>query len=455
VAGSRRTPTDILQEAPTVPSPEPRGRDHATEPIARTPGDEDLPSGTVIGEYVVDRRIGRGGMGAVYSIVHPVIGKRAAVKVIAAGLCQDPLFVQRFVDEARAVNLIRHPNIVESFSIGVLPDGRSYYAMEWLEGMTLGQRMNAGPVSLLEVCDIIDQVADALEAVHEKGVIHRDIKPQNLFLTGKRGGGFAVKVLDFGLAKRIDEPGAARTLNGVVLGTPGYASPEQLCGDPVDHRTDIYALGVVAYQTLVGALPFAEEKTQALRVRIISERAPSVSQRRRDVPPELERLVAAMLEIDPARRPSLAQVRRTLHQLVGALMPAALPPAPRRRWMFGTVGLVAVGSVAIGLALAIDSGAAVEHRPAPAPTEEPPVVEAPPPVVEPQPAVEATPPVVEPPPVVEAPPPVVEPSPPATRKGAEPPPRRRRSERTRRRQIAPEKEGDDYLLEPGSTERPR
>jgi serine/threonine-protein kinase len=200
-----------------------------------------LAAGTAVGEYVIDGKLGEGGMGTVYAATHPLIGKRAAIKVINLGLTTDGTAVQRFIQEARAVNQIRHGNIVDIFSFGELPDGRRYFVMEYLEGVSLADRVKEGGMSLREAIEILDQVCDALEAAHEKGIVHRDLKPDNVFLVRTRGGRSVVKLLDFGIAKLSTTGSMQKTRTGIVMGTPAYMSPEQGRGKSVDPRTDIYA----------------------------------------------------------------------------------------------------------------------------------------------------------------------------------------------------------------------
>src|SRR6185312_5028383 len=165
--------------------------------------DPALQPGTVVGEYVIERKLGDGGMATVYGATHPLIGKKAAIKVMSPSLSADASAVARFALEARAINAIGHPNLVDVFSFGRLPDGRSYFVMEWLPGETLYEHMwkQHGPLPLDEVINILDQICDALEATHDKGIIHRDLKPANVFLCPVRGRRDVVKLLDFGVAK--------------------------------------------------------------------------------------------------------------------------------------------------------------------------------------------------------------------------------------------------------------
>src|SRR5215831_9014136 len=184
-------------------------------------------------------------MGVIYLAEHPVIGKRAAIKILHRRYCDDPEAVERFVVEARAANQIGHPNIVDVFTFGALDDGRSYMAMEWLAGESLARRLTRGPLPLAEALAIVELTADALEAAHEKGIVHRDLKPDNIFLATSRGGRVDVKLLDFGIAKLVGPlhpTGVRSTRPGEIIGTPAYLAPEQARGLDVDGRVDVYAL---------------------------------------------------------------------------------------------------------------------------------------------------------------------------------------------------------------------
>ena len=213
-----------------------------------------LTSGTLVGEYQIQGRIGEGGMGTVYSAIHPIIGKKVAIKVLAGRLAKNKNAIRRFVLEARAVNDIRHPGLVDIFSFGQLTDGRHYYVMEFLEGRDLGDVLRERIcLPMAEAIPIFLEVGHALVAVHSKGIVHRDLKPENILLLDKpQAGGQRVKLVDFGLAKLVEgvpahmREGAPSTAAGVNVGTPHYMSPEQCRGLKVDARADLYALGYPA-----------------------------------------------------------------------------------------------------------------------------------------------------------------------------------------------------------------
>ncbi len=211
--------------------------------------------GTTVGSFRLVRRIGHGGMGSVYLGEQTLIGSKVAVKVLHEHLASDASLVQRFYAEARAVNLIGHPNIVNIFDMNVVPPRRYYLIMEYLEGEPLSAAP-AAPMAPERALPILIQVCQALQAAHARGVVHRDLKPENIFLCRRDGPPF-VKILDFGIAKLFGgEMQEGQTHAGWIVGTPEYMAPEQGAGDALDGRADIYALGVIAYRLATGRLPF-------------------------------------------------------------------------------------------------------------------------------------------------------------------------------------------------------
>jgi tRNA A-37 threonylcarbamoyl transferase component Bud32 len=232
-----------------------------TPPELITEEEDDPLLGTQLGSFRLVRRLGRGGMGSVYLGEHVSIGSRMAVKVLHEHLAAYPELVQRFHAEARAVNLIGHENIVSIFDLNSAPP-RPYLIMEYLEGVPLSSLVGT-PVRAEVWVPILAQACEALHAAHQRGIVHRDLKPDNIFLVQRaKGAPPFVKVLDFGIAKLIDGAGP-QTQAGIIVGTPEYMSPEQSRSQRLDGRTDVYSLGVIAYQLATGQLPFTEEGTAA------------------------------------------------------------------------------------------------------------------------------------------------------------------------------------------------
>jgi serine/threonine-protein kinase len=268
--------------------------------------DPDLTEGQMVGEYRIEAKIGEGGFGSVYRAVHPLIGKTAAIKVLNRQYSSSPQMVSRFIAEARAVNQIRHRNIIDIFSFGSLEDGRQYYVMELLEGMPcdafITQRGRLGPE---EALPILRGVARALDAAHATGIAHRDLKPENIFLVFDEDGGVFPKLLDFGIAKLLGDSGISghKTRTGTPMGTPHYMSPEQCRGKNIDHRTDIYSFGILAHAVLTGQVPFDGDDVMDILFKQINEKAPRMSSVCPDLPAALDAPVLQMLEKDPAARP--------------------------------------------------------------------------------------------------------------------------------------------------------
>ncbi len=313
----------------------------------------ELPAGTEVGGYVIDGAIGRGGMGVVYGARQPRIGKRVAIKVLSPTYSSNPTTVRRFEQEAQVVNEIKHPNIVDVFQFGELPDGRSFFVMEWLDGEPLSARIERGPLPAQETMAILDVICDALEAAHEKGVIHRDLKSDNIFIVRGRGSR-TVKLLDFGLAKlagKNDLSSINRTKSGVLVGTPAYMAPEQARGKAVDARTDVYALGVLAFKMLTGVLPYKAENAMDLIVLHLNAPVPAPHKLAKETPLELSKLVQRMMAKDPAERPSLAEIRKLFTTLrAGRASVADAAPPPRRIATSVLIGLAMflAGVIAVG-----------------------------------------------------------------------------------------------------------
>jgi serine/threonine protein kinase len=289
----------------------PGSDDHRTtqQTSAITLREYELAPGMKLGEYQLEQKLGQGGMGVVYAAVHPLIGKRAAIKILKKELCADPGQLERFVDEARVVNQIGHPNIVDVFAFGEMPDGRRYFVMELLEGETLRARLAKKRLSLDEVRSIIKPLARALQAAHDKGVIHRDLKPDNVFLVDVRDGEPTAKLLDFGIAKLAkNDHRVEKTATGAIVGTPQYIAPEQAKGYPIDSRADIYALGAILFELLTGRPPFIADNAMEMVAKHLMEAPVRPSTIQRGIISELDDLVFRMLAKTPDGRPSLGEL---------------------------------------------------------------------------------------------------------------------------------------------------
>lgn len=273
--------------------------------------------GTKIQNYRVVRQVGRGGMGNVYEARHEQIDRRAAIKVLHPEFARDAEMAQRFLNEARAANVVGHPGLVNIFELGTLEDGAAYIIMEFLEGESLRARIRRpGGCQPADALRIARQIAGALQAVHAKGIIHRDLKPDNIILVPdfEVSGGERAKVLDFGIAKLLhgsSEHGPTHT--GAVVGTPAYMAPEQ-CGMrmPVTDRTDVYALGIMLFEMLAGKPPFVGEGPTALIGQHLFVDPPPLPEA---IAPETAALVMKMLAKTPAERPAMSDVVSTLSNL--------------------------------------------------------------------------------------------------------------------------------------------
>ena len=376
-------------------------RTASTEPASAGASDQELAPGAQVGEYRLEAAIGRGGFGTVHRAVHPVIGKQVAIKVLSRKYSADPQVVSRFVSEARAVNQIGHRNIIDIFAFGQLPDGRHYYVMELLDGEPLDRVIERAPLSLAAALPLFRALARALDAAHAKGIAHRDLKPENIFLARDADGTTFPKLLDFGIAKLLgpdDGDVVHHTGTGVPLGTPYYMSPEQCRGRAVDHRTDIYSFGIVAYRVLTGVYPFTGDYMELLMKQVHEEPVPP-SQHEPSLPASVDRAIAWMMSKDPAQRPptlldavtaldpeaSVTPPARSSRGSVSALAATAIAPPPARRrapWVVATAVVLA------GAAGTTVWWFAQQHADAPAPAT---------PIAAPPPAPVATPPPAPPP----------------------------------------------------------
>ncbi|MBL9106771.1 MAG: serine/threonine protein kinase [Myxococcales bacterium] len=378
-----------------------------------TPGGEhpwqgpDSLIGTLLGErYSLVRLIGQGGMGAVYQAHHVVIGKTIAVKVLSPDYSRNPGDVQRFLQEARAASLIRHDHVVDIADFGYTEHGQAYLVMEYLEGEDLAETaQTVGRMPWFRVSNIVMQIGSALAAAHAKGIIHRDMKPENCFRVKRDGDADFIKVLDFGIAKIVDDklsrPNVSLTIEGGVIGTPEYIAPELCRGQKADSRVDIYALGIIMYRLLTGVVPFTAENGNYMAVLSQHLTTPPTPPREAApdaaIPEKIEQIVLRALEKDPARRYQkveelIAALRDAQLTLTGAsstgilttvkpIVPRKLGP-PSRLPLLAALIAVILGGVAVTVWALVGGRTDAEATPPPAAsTTNQPIADAPPPVV--------------------------------------------------------------------------
>ncbi len=286
---------------------------------------QDQIVGMTIGNYMVRQKLGEGGMGAVYLAEHPTIGKKVALKVLHAEFAADASVVSRFFTEAKAVNDIGHPNIVDIVDYGMITNAQGeqlvYFFMEFLPGHTLTDLIRAeSALPVDRALNITIQVADALAASHKCNIVHRDLKPDNIMLAQRGRERDFVKLLDFGIAKLTgDQPGAQKTRAGLVMGTPAYMSPEQCEGrGQIDHRSDIYSLGVVIYEMVTGRVPFYGEGFGEILVQHLTARPVPPCSIKADIPKQVELIVLKCMEKAPEKRfPNMDEMVKALVDPVG------------------------------------------------------------------------------------------------------------------------------------------
>jgi len=250
------------------------------------------------GRYEIQARIGEGGMGVVYKARQTSIDRVIAIKMLNAQMAADPTWVQRFYNEAKACSRLAHPNTIRMFDFGQTSDGRLFMTMEFLDGASLRDAVSKGPLAPQRVVKILIQCCASLAEAHSIGIIHRDIKPDNVFLLNMAGSPDFVKLLDFSVAKLL-EGDRMKTQAGVVFGTPQYMSPEQGRGLPLDARSDLYALGILAFEMLTGNVPFNDENPMSVIQMHLHGAIPPLPQ---SVPYSVQQIVRRALEKDPARR---------------------------------------------------------------------------------------------------------------------------------------------------------
>jgi len=320
--------------------------------------------GEVLGSYRLLALIGRGGMGRVYLAEHVKLGRKVALKLLRPDYAARRESVRRFFQEARAVNTIRHRNIVDVTDLVDLGDGRVFIIMELLSGANLGELMRReGPLPLHRAIGILMQVCDALEAAHREGIVHRDLKPDNIFILDREGERDTVKLLDFGVAKllysaSVDGDPSLHTVEGAVVGTPAYMSPEQAAGSSVDHRSDIYSLGAIMYELFTGQRVFEAKSFGEFVLKHLQEIPvpPRDLRPAANVPPALESVILRCLEKKPENRyKSVAELRADLMKILAGENTAAIevPSGAQRKGVRAAtiVALAALGLVLGGLAV--------------------------------------------------------------------------------------------------------
>ena len=243
-----------------------------------------------ISQYRIIGKIGSGGMGEVYQARDPVLGRIVAIKVLKSNLTSDTHNRQKFLNEARLAAAIDHPNLCTIYAVNKTSNDQLYICMAYYTGETLETRMNSGEMDFHSIIGIGETAARGLKALHDRQIIHRDIKPANIMITGDG----ILKILDFGLARLADQPGLTRS--GLISGSPNYMAPEQALGKHVDHRADIWALGVILYRMTAGRRPFEKECLVSTLHSVVYDAPEPVSQIRRDVPDLLEQIIERAMQ---------------------------------------------------------------------------------------------------------------------------------------------------------------
>jgi serine/threonine-protein kinase len=290
----------------------------------------DLLGSIVAERYHILKKLGEGGMGTVYLAEHVKMGRKAALKVMNPGMNADPDAIARFNREAANASRLNHPNVCGIYDFGETPEGLIYLAMEFIEGESLTSLIEKnGHLAPPRAASIIHQAADALAVAHDYGIVHRDLKPDNIMIAKARDGSDLVKVVDFGIAKASSSDAQKVTKTGLVVGTPEYMSPEQLAGDKLDGRSDIYSLGLVAFNCLTGLLPFPSESAQETMIMRLTDRPKTLAEIKPGIqwPKELQAVMDKVLARDAnARYQKSAEFGRDIAKAVEN-MPAAVAAA--------------------------------------------------------------------------------------------------------------------------------
>ncbi len=340
---SCHTPHPELAECPTVVRARGEGLNPLTLPPTGERGGERLV-GQRFGSFMSLRELGRGGMGTVLLAEHVLIPKRVAVKVLHRHLAEEPELVSRFLAEARAMSLVQHENVVTVYDLDTR-EGRPYFVMEYLEGQSLADYAR-GPLTPRVGVELLAQVCDALGAAHARGIIHRDLKPANVFLVQGSNGHHRVKLLDFGIAKRLVRlEGETPTRTGVLMGTPEFMAPEQCGSKQVDARTDLYAVGVLGYLLLTGTTPFSGSNAAEILVAHLQQMPRPPHEVRPGIPPALSAvLLRALAKRPEARFATTAELRAALE---AALTPARTPVPPSGDGLTFTARVPVHGSLGV------------------------------------------------------------------------------------------------------------
>jgi serine/threonine-protein kinase len=272
--------------------------------MATTAGHDPVVGQTLKGTYKVERQLAAGGMGVIYRASHVRLPKKYAIKVLTQELARNENVITRFQREAEIVAALGHPHIVDVVDFDALDTGQRYMVMEFLEGEDLADRLRRGPLPLPSTVRVFMDVCDALDKAHAQGVVHRDLKPDNIFLTQRSGRDDYAKVLDFGISKILEAAGTQMTMDQSVMGTPSYMSPEQAAGEvrAIDQRTDIFALGAILFECLTGRVAYPGTTPLAVIAKITSEPPPRVLELRPDLPPGLQEVALRALAHSKAHR---------------------------------------------------------------------------------------------------------------------------------------------------------